>query len=669
MTRPGFAAPLALAVLVLVPSVALPQRGGAPPAPASIDVEPAELTLEVGETATLSAVARDSDGEALRLQILFLPSDSRNLVVGALDGTVEGREPGEYTVDVRVVGGGRGRGDGFLTAEVPVRVLFPPLARFEIEGLPATLYTGTFLRPDYHLFDARGTTRQDEVRFVSSDEGVLRVDRWGQLRPVAPGTATLSLTAGDLSEDVNLRVEPNPAVSLDLTASLTSARTGDVVHFSAVARDSFGRAVPNLPVYYSAEAQPNPDDPAPPASAEMTQDGRFVAERPGRYTIEANAGAVFETLTLEVSPRHVERSVSLVGRAPVRNVHSSDLWIWESPDGRDLAITGTWGGNGEAYVWDVTDPTDIRRTAIVRVDARTVNDVKVSEDGRLAVITREGASNRVNGLVILDVSNPDNVTTVSEFDDGLTGGVHNAFIDGNYVYAVNNGTRYDVINIGEPANPFRVATFAVDQPGTSIHDVWVDDGIAYSSNWEDGVVLVDVGNGIAGGAPDKPVQFAAYTDPRGQTHAAFPFRSQSTGRSYVVVGDESFPNGLDPQGPVVPAGFMHVVDFTDPDNPVQVARFEIPDAGSHNIWVEDDILYAAFYNAGIRIVDLSGELMGDLFRQGREIAHFLPKDPNGVVPNESMVWGAQPHKGIIYLSDWNSGLWAIRLDPSREDED
>jgi hypothetical protein len=108
---------------------------------------------------------------------------------------------------------------------------------------------------------------------------------------------------------------------------------------------------------------------------------------------------------------------------------------------------------------------------------------------------------------------------------------------------------------------------------------------------------------------------------------------------------------------------MHVVDFTDLDNPVEVARFEVPEAGSHNLWVEDDILYAAFYNGGLRVVDLSGELMGDLYRQGREIARFLPKDRQGVVPNESMVWGAQPHKGIVYLSDWNSGLWAIRLDP------
>ena len=54
----------------------------------------------------------------------------------------------------------------------------------------------------------------------------------------------------------------------------------------------------------------------------------------------------------------------------------------------------------------------------VRVDARTVNDVKVSEDGRVAVISREGASNRRNGIVLLDVSDPTaGVRVISSYDD------------------------------------------------------------------------------------------------------------------------------------------------------------------------------------------------------------------------------------------------------------
>ena len=144
----------------------------------------------------------------------------------------------------------------------------------------------------------------------------------------------------------------------------------------------------------------------------------------------------------------------------------------------------------------MTDPSNPEMVDSLVVDARTVNDVKLSEDGRVAVISREGASNRRNGLVVLDVTNPRDVQIHSAFDDELTGGVHNIFVYDNHVYAVNNGRRFDVINIEDPKNPHRVGRFELDTPGHGIHDVWVVDGIAYTSNWGDGVVLVDVGNGI-----------------------------------------------------------------------------------------------------------------------------------------------------------------------------
>ena len=61
------------------------------------------------------------------------------------------------------------------------------------------------------------------------------------------------------------------------------------------------------------------------------------------------------------------------------------------------------------------------------------------------------------------------------------------------------------------------------------------------------------------------------------------------------------------------------------------------------------------------LVDVSGELMGNLYRQGREIAHYVPYDPEAYSPNTPFTWGPQPYKGNIFFSDWNSGLWAVRL--------
>jgi hypothetical protein len=68
------------------------------------------------------------------------------------------------------------------------------------------------------------------------------------------------------------------------------------------------------------------------------------------------------------------------------------------------------------------------------------------------------------------------------------------------------------------------------------------------------------------------------------------------------------------------------------------------------------------------VVDISGDLMGDLYKQGREIAHYLSFDDKGFIPNSPFVWGAQPYKGHIFFSDFNSGLWAAKLQPVVPDE-
>jgi len=94
-----------------------------------------------------------------------------------------------------------------------------------------------------------------------------------------------------------------------------------------------------------------------------------------------------------------------------------------------------------------------------------------------------------------------------------------------------------------------------------------------------------------------------------------------------------------------------------------VARYEVPEFGTHNLWVEDDVLYVAYYEGGLRVVDVSGELMGNLADQGREMAVFKAFDPLGFLANSPNAWGPQPFKGHVFFSDFNSGLWSVRVMP------
>ena len=72
--------------------------------------------------------------------------------------------------------------------------------------------------------------------------------------------------------------------------------------------------------------------------------------------------------------------------------------------------------------------------------------------------------------------------------------------------------------------------------------------------------------------------------------------------------------------PSNPRGGYHFLNFSDPENPVEEAIYQVPEAGSHNMWIVGDTLITGNYQGGLRIVDISGELLGDIYKQGREIA-------------------------------------------------
>ena len=659
--------------------------------PTSIEIEPSSLNLEIGKKAQLKAVVKDADGNVLPdAQVLFF-SGSRLKLGVTPSGSIEPYLPGEHKVTaLSPETSFEGEPDTYTSSREPgiratitVTVPEPPLASIEIVDVPSTVYTGTTVQVRVAGVDASGAKRNEVASTLNvNDETVAVTDGFGNLSGLAPGTATLIATAAEVTASHPFTVQSNPLSSIELMVSQREARTGDVIHFQAIAKDARSRIVDSVPISFSLRSRPDaghPESVGAGAAAQISDDGRFVAEQPGIFTVLAMSGGVVAQESVRITQRDVTRKFEFLGQARIRDHRTSDLWVWEGLDGRDYAVVGSWSGKGHAFFYDVTDPTNMVLVDTVQVDARTVNDVKVSENRRICIISREGASNRRNGIVVLDVSNPREVKILSTYDDQITGGVHNIFVDDDYVYAVNNGRRWDVINIENPTKPVRVSRFETNNPGRAVHDVWVADGIAYHAGWTEGVILVDVGGGGKGGSPANPIEMGRAEQLTGWTHAVAPFQSKSAGKSYVFVGDESsWDNPRIPKTPMyveskLPGrmrGWLHVVEFDDPSNPQEVAQYKIGDYGVHNYWVDwdEEILYVGYYQGGLRVLDVSGELMGDLYAQGREIGRFYSDDPEGFIPNSPMVWGPQPHKGSIFFSDLHSGLWAVRLLAPEDEE-
>jgi hypothetical protein len=676
-----FSTPMALALSLLIPvgGGGLEAQTTDPDHAVLVErliVQPERIRVAVGESVALRVRAEDADGNALNPPLMVQGARSG---IAIADGRVTGLNVGEYQVIVAVIPP-EGSDADLPSVEIPVEVTWPPVTEVEIEPVEGLLFVGTHVRFRARALHADGSERDHpSIEWRSSDPDVATVDRHGLVAVHDTGPVEIAAEFEGVRGAYRQDVTYLPAGSLQLESERETARTGDVVRFEAAfyPDQDGGPTLAELPLRWSYTYTPHDSIVAPGAVAQV-EDGEFVAQFPGVYTVWAQAGTHSAFRSIEVESRQVVRRLEALGQGRVSHRRTSDFWVYEGVDGRDYAVTGTWGSDGFSYFWDVTDPENLILTDSIQIDARTVNDVKVSPDARYATLTREGASDRRNGVVILDMSNPAHPVIAIEYDEGLTGGVHNAYPQDDYLYVLSGGEKYLIVDMDDIYAPRTVSE--VDIPGSRIHDLWVHDGIAYSAEWRTGIVQVDVGNGRWGGSPENPVVVNTYALPGGNTHAVFPYYQEATGRFYIFAGDEiigrrgyALEGGMNraPYDPDVPgtgtprntAGYIHIVDYTDPENPEKVARYQVPEYGTHNIWVEDDILYQAYYEGGLRLVDVSGELRGNLYLQNREIAVFKPNDPIGYVANAPTTWSAMPFKGNIFLSDANSGLWAVRLEP------
>ena len=610
-------------------------------APARIELSPERSEVEVAAQTPLTARVLDGAGRPVQGASVRWISSTPELASVDASGRVSGIAPGTARITAVI---------GTVTESILVTVRALPVSELRLEIADASPLAGQSVPLWVTATNRVGEVVDGpELRYQTSDPDVAGVDAAGLVFARGPGAAQITASVGNVSASARLTVREGGSLSHAISPSEARVRTGAVVRFD-VTSTAGGSLVTSFPVW-------SVSGPGAQVDADSGQ-GVFVAEEPGTYRVTAQVGerAVVGAV-VRVEPRGAEAQLVELGRGAISEHHSGDVWVFEGVDGRDYAYIGTFMWDW-MKVWDVTDSGSPVLTDSLQLDARRINDVKIHPNGRIGIVTREGASSRRNGIVILDLATPAHPRVIAEYTETVTGGVHNVWIDGenDLVYAVHNGTRaIHIIDISDPARPREVGRWQLDHERRSLHDVIVQDGYLYASYWDDGAVILDVGAGSHGGTPTEPVFVSQFKYPVGNTHVAW-----RHGR-YLFVGDEIFPAGWDPDRPIEARGYIHVLDLSDIEHPVEVAKYEVPEAGAHNFWTEGDRLYVGYYQAGLRVLDISGELRGDLYRQGREIAVIKTTDLDTTTPNWPMTWGAQVFKGKVYSSDLNSGLWITEL--------
>jgi hypothetical protein len=670
---PRFSARAVTARALVAIAVPLYQAAAQPAPIARIVVSPASRTMTAGDTLRLTAEARDAQGAVIPDVTFRYRLGGSARFEGRVDSLGLVTAGSTAILPVTVTATKAGVAPKFEVIELTV--LPGPAARVSVSPAAPRLVAGQRLRATARVTSAGGDARDDRVTWSSSNAAVATVNAAGLITAVKPGTATISARTGSVTGQLAVTVATATLASLDITPSNANARTGDVLRFRVSAKDAAGKAVNGLTPTWSMS----------PGQGQIDADGAFVGYEPGEYTVTASFGARSVESTVTLAPRDVRRPLTLVGRLPRSRFTTEEVWIHQ--DGKH-AYLGSGGGGDVLYALDISNPANPVVTDSVISNTRRVNDVMTFPDGKFLVFTREGASDRKNGIVICSLEDPAHPKPIAEFTEGVTGGVHSAFVYkqekyGTFIFLTNDGTgALHVIDVNDPYHPKEVARWKTEgrpDAGRSLHDIDLRDGLLYASYWNDGLVILDVGNGVKGGSPSKPVmvsQFkydlnAMYKQVEVDGGPGF-IRGTHTAwrhKNYVFIADEVFPAAY-PKGTKDAAagrayGRLQVVDVSDIQNPRSVAYYEPEYGGVHNVWVAGDTLYMGAYNAGFRVFDITGELRGDLRAQGREIGHLNTADMDGKVKNSAMTWGVvvNPKDGLAYVNDDNNGLWIIRIEP------
>jgi hypothetical protein len=361
------------------------------------------------------------------------------------------------------------------------------------------------------------------------------------------------------------------------------------------------------------------------------------------------------------------QALAVLGQGVVTDRYTGEIWVRGN-----IAYTTTWGSRqapGNAVnIWDVSGDVPTLVNTVIVPKAATLGDVQTSDDGQLLIVATEYSPD--GSIMIYSLADPVHPQFISRYATALTSpGVHTAEVqrvNGKLCafLSVDPGggsqARLVIVDLSDPAAPTQVFTAVMGNP--FVHDVYVRDGILITALWNQGITIWDIG-GVGAGSVANPIPLGSLVTVGGEAHNVWWYHNAVTGeKRYAFVGQEGSASiGFSSTGDI------HVVDVSNFAAPREVAFFHLDGAGTHNFSVDESrgILYAAYYNGGLRAIDINGDLSScdaanrsldgrcDLASMGREVA-------NGLAEQQPVfVWGVQLSGGRVYASDMLNGIWKL----------
>jgi len=256
---------------------------------ARVEVTPASLSMQVGQTQQLVAAAKDANGNVITGKAVVWASD--NLAVATVSGgSVLARATGTAAITA-TVDGISGRSAVTVTAVAVQSVSVSPSTLSLVVGQSGSLSAT--------VVDASGATVSNpSVAWTSRDASVATVNpSTGAVTAVAAGSTTIDATSGGKKGSATVTVSPVPVGSITIGPSSTNTTAGQTVQLVATVRDANGNVVTSSTVTWSSS---DVQVAAPNSTGSTTAD--VPTSKAGTATITASIGNVSGTATITVNP-------------------------------------------------------------------------------------------------------------------------------------------------------------------------------------------------------------------------------------------------------------------------------------------------------------------------------------------------------------------------------
>lgn len=378
-------------------------------------------------------------------------------------------------------------------------------------------------------------------------------------------------------------------------------------------------------------------------------------------------------------PRADTWNMTIIGHCDLGG-QGDGMHVNVTPDG--YAYVGHMGDSrvGTSIV-DVRDPSAPR--LVGRIDTPLGTHAhKVQVVGDLLMVNhernaRETADSWSAGVQLYDITDRIAPTPLGFFATPGKGVHRMTFWEEPYAFLAGSDAGYtdqflQIIDVSDPNAPTEVGrwwpagmhTAGGEQPTwtadrrIAVHHALIRGDRAYCGLWDGGFAILDISDI---GSPLLVSTLELGPD-SGATHTVLPL----PGRDVLVVTDEAVTDG-----DTEPHKHVYTVDISDETHPRVLARFPVPEGdfvnrggrfGPHNLHeprpgslVSGDIVYLTYFNAGLRVVDVSDA------EHPVEVAYCVPEAPPGrpaVQLNDVHVAA----DGLIYVTDrFTGGLYIVEM--------